>query len=116
MENGTLYTIDVKDKVLGRVASEVASILRGKNSPEFKPHVAPNIKVKILNIKEIKLTGNKAKQKTYKRYSGYPGGLKILKFEKEFGKNPQKVFLKTVEGMLARTKIRKPMLKNLIFE
>lgn len=116
MENKTLHTIDVKNKVLGRVASEVASILRGKNSPEFQPHIAPDVKVKILNVEEIKLTGNKVKQKTYKRYSGYPGGLKILKFEKEFEKNPQKIFQKAVEGMLARTRIRKQMLKNLIFE
>ncbi|MFC1625398.1 50S ribosomal protein L13 [Patescibacteria group bacterium] len=111
-----MITIDVKNKILGRVASEVAAILRGKNSPDFKPNMAPKIKVKILNVDKIKLTGNKLKEKVYKRYSGYPGGQKIVSFESQFKKDPGKVFKKTVERMLPNNKLRKPMLKNLIFE
>lgn len=110
------YTIDAENKSLGRVASQSALILRGKNSPDFKPNVVSDVKLKILNITEIKLTGNKMKEKTYKRYSGYPGGLKDVKFEVLFKKNPARLFRKVVEGMLPKNRLRKKMLKNLIIE
>jgi len=107
------YSIDVKDKILGRVATEVAVILRGKNTPAFKPNVAPKVKVKILNADKIRLTGKKREEKTYKRYSGYPGGLKIIKFEDMFKKDPEKVFRITVKGMLPKNKLRDPRLSHL---
>lgn len=110
------YTIDVKDKPLGRVASQAAIFLRGKNLTNFKPNVVPAVKVNITNLSEIKLTGNKFKDKTYQRYSGYPGGLKTETFKSAFGKNPKKVFIKAVENMLPKNRLRKEMLKNLMFE
>ncbi len=109
-------TIDAKDKSFGRVASEAAINLRGKNSPDFKPNVAPEVKVKITNLSKIKLTGNKMKDKTYKRYSGYPGGLKTIKFKDEFEKRPEQVFTKSVERMLPKNKLKKIIIKNLVFE
>ncbi len=110
------YTIDAENRSLGRVASEAAVLLRGKNSPDFKPNAVPDVKVKILNLKKIKLTGNKMKEKTYKRYSGYPGGLKTIKYGEEFIKRPEKTFTKTVERMLPKNKLKKIFLKNLVFE
>ena len=110
------YEINVGNKSLGRVASEIASILRGKNSVDFKPNIAPKVQVKILNLSKIKLTGNKMKEKNYKRYSGYPGGLKTISFESMFTKDPEETFRKVVRGMLPNNKLRKEMLKNLVFE
>jgi large subunit ribosomal protein L13 len=108
--------LDAKNKSLGRVASETAILLRGKNLPDFKPNAVPQIKVKILNLSKIKLTGKKWDEKTYKRYSGYPGGLKIRSYQSLFEKDPEEAFRKTVRGMLPKNKLRKIMLRNLIFE
>ncbi|MBU1091433.1 50S ribosomal protein L13 [Patescibacteria group bacterium] len=110
------YTIDVKNKALGRVASQVALILRGKNKADFKPNVVPKIRVKILNVSKIKLTGNKMKNKEYQRYSGYPGGLKTIPFQKMFESDPNKTFIKVVQGMLPKNKLNKKLLNNLSFE
>lgn len=110
-----IYKIDAENRPVGRVASHTANILRGKNKPDFRPNVIPNIKVEITNVTKIKLTGNKMDQKNYVRYSGYPGGLKTIKFESLFTKDPQKTFRKIVEGMLPKNKLKKKLLKNLIF-
>jgi large subunit ribosomal protein L13 len=109
------YEINAKDKSLGRVASQVAILLRGKNLPEFKFNVVPPIKAKILNVDKIKLTGAKFHSKTYKRYSGYAGGLKTVKFETMFKKDPQRIFRKVLEGMLPKNRLRKQIIKNLVF-
>jgi large subunit ribosomal protein L13 len=108
--------VDVKNKPLGRAASIVAALLRGKNQPNFRPNVAPDIKVTVVNVAEIKLSGKKAEQKQYKRYSGYPGGLKIIALKTVFKKNPGEVFRKTVWGMLPKNKLRSRMIKNLIIK
>lgn len=110
------YIIDVKDKSLGRTASEVAVMLRGKSLPDFQPNIAPKIQVKIKNVDKLKFTGNKFLKKEYKRYSGYPGGLKSIKFSEVYQKTPEKAFKKAVEGMLPKNKLRKKFLENLIFE
>ncbi|MCF7835844.1 MAG: 50S ribosomal protein L13 [Candidatus Marinimicrobia bacterium] len=110
------YTIDAKNKVLGRVASQVALILRGKNNASFKPNVVPDIRVKILNVSKVKITGNKMKDKNYQRYSGYPGGLKNIPFHKMFEKSPAKTFTKVVEGMLPKNKLNKKLISNMSFE
>jgi len=114
MDNG--YTIDVKNKVLGRIASHVALLLRGKNKASFKPNIIPQIHVKILNVSKVKLTGSKMKDKKYLRYSGYPGGLKTISFQKMFEDDPVKVFTKVVRGMLPKNKLNKKLLNNLSFE
>ncbi|PIS13358.1 MAG: 50S ribosomal protein L13 [Candidatus Tagabacteria bacterium CG09_land_8_20_14_0_10_41_14] len=110
------YTIDAANKALGRVASEAAVILRGKNSPDFKPNVAPKNKVTIINASKVKMTGDKLKAKTYKRYSGYPGGLKEVSAQAIFEKNPKQFFRHTINGMLPKNKLRREMLKNLKIE
>ena len=109
-------TFDVKNKVLGRAASEVAAILRGKRRVDFTANRVPQIKVIIKNAGEVKVTGNKMQDKKYKRFSGYPSGLKETPMKKLFAHSPQKVFKKTVRGMLPNNKLRKEYLKNLSFE
>ncbi len=110
------YEIDAANRSIGRVATEVAIILRGKNTPAFQPNIAPEVKVKVTNISKVKLTGNKMREKTYKTYSGYPGGQKTIPFEKMFDKDPEKTFKKVVRGMLPANRLRKEMLKNLSVE
>ena len=113
MEHKT-YTIDAKGRSLGRVASEVAAILRGKNSASFQPNKMPENKVVIENINEIKLTGKKMEQKVYKSHSGYPGSLKKTKVKRVIEKKGMKhVFEEAVTGMLPDNRLRKEMLKNL---
>ena len=110
------YEINAENRSLGRVATEAVLFLRGKNTPEFQPNIAPKVKVKVMNISKVKLTGNKLKEKSYKRYSGYPGGLKIVSFQKMFDRDPEETFKKVVRGMLPANRLRKEMLKNLTVE
>lgn len=111
------YTIDVKEKSLGRAAAEVAGILRGKNNPDFIYNRTPDIRVNIVNISKLKVTGKKLIQKEYKSYSGYPGGLKKKKMKDVIEKKGNGyIFKKAVEGMLPRNKLRKKMIKNLVIK
>jgi len=109
------YKIDAKNKSLGRVASEAAKALRGKNEADFKDNVAPDIKVMVSNVNDLKITGLKMDQKIYKRYSGYPGGLKEMVMSKVVEKKGKAyIFEKAVKGMLPKNKLQKQMMKNLI--
>ncbi|MBI2627938.1 MAG: 50S ribosomal protein L13 [Candidatus Niyogibacteria bacterium] len=112
----TEHEIDVKGKSLGRAASEAAAILRGKNRPDFVPHLAPKIKLKILNVNGINIKEAKKEKKFYKRYSGYPSGLKEIKMKDVLVKDSREVFRKAVWGMLPKNKLRSEMIKNLLFE
>ena len=106
--------LDVKGKTLGRAASEVAAILRGKTEPTFESNKIPDIKLVVLNVEDLKTTGNKANVKTYKSYSGYPGGLKTMSFARAKEKGGMaKIFRTAVDGMLCKNKLKKQMLKNL---
>jgi len=107
------YKIDAKNKTLGRLATEIAVILRGKNKPDFLPHKLSNNKVIVFNVKEIKISGNKLKNKKYYRHSGYPGGIKEENYETIFSKNPCEPLKRAVYGMLPTNKLRPKMLKNL---
>ncbi|MEK7122107.1 MAG: 50S ribosomal protein L13 [Patescibacteria group bacterium] len=109
------YKIDVKGKSLGRAASEAAAILRGKNRPDFVPHLAPEIKLKILNAGEINIREEKKEKKVYKRYSGYPSGLKEIRMKDILAKDSREVFRKAVWGMLPKNKLRSKLIKNLLF-
>jgi large subunit ribosomal protein L13 len=109
------FVINAKGKALGRVASETAAALRGKNLISYQPNSVPKRLVRVLNISEIRLTGGKWKQKKYKKHSGYPGGLKTKSYEDLFKKNPKQAFRQTVLGMLPKNKLRKQAIKNLIF-
>jgi large subunit ribosomal protein L13 len=94
--------IDAEDKVLGRVATQAAHILRGKHKPQYTPHVDTGDFVVIINADKIRLTGNKAAQKTYYRHSGYPGGLKAESFERAMERHPERVIEHAVKGMLPK--------------
>lgn len=111
------YILDAKDKVLGRVASEAAAILRGKKTSEFAANIVADVKLKVVNVDKIKITGKKLSQKEYKNYSGYPGGLKITVMDKILQKKGMGyIFKKAVLGMLPKNKLQKQIMKNLIIK
>lgn len=94
------YLIDAEGKTLGRLASLVANILRGKHKPQFTPHIDTGDFVIILNAEKIRVSGKKETDKKYYRHSGYPGGLKITTFKEMMAKNPTQAIEKAVKGML----------------
>jgi large subunit ribosomal protein L13 len=115
MERNT-HTIDATGKVLGRLATEVAVLLRGKQKAEFVPYKDMGDFVVIKNIDKIKITGKKLEQKKYYSHSGYPGALKTVVMGKLFEKSPAEVFQRTVAGMLPHNKLKSEQIKRLKFE
>lgn len=107
------YTLDAKGKVLGRLATEIAVLLRGKNTPNFLPRITPENIVKVANTDLIKFTGKKLKQKFYRHHSGYPGGLKSAKLEDLFAKDSRLVLKQAVYGMFPKNRTRDKTIKNL---
>lgn len=107
------YLVDAKDEVLGRLASRVATILRAKDTVEFTPHQDSMRGVVVINASQIKVTGKKLKQKTYPRYSGYPGGFKEETLENLLKKKPEEVIRHAVKGMLPKTKLSDMIIKRL---
>lgn len=107
------FVVDVEGKVLGRAASEVAKILRGKHKPEFTPHVDTGDYVIVLNADKIVLTGNKLDQKLYRRHSGWIGGLKETKARHFIAEKPEKAFELAVKRMLPKNKLGRQMIKKL---
>lgn len=107
------YLVDVKGKTLGKTATKIADILRGKNKPIFSPHVDCGDFVVVINANQIKLTGNKWLKKEYYSHSRYPGGLKKVRAEELLEKKPYKVFEKAVAGMIPKNKLNKEILKKL---
>ena len=99
------YVIDAEGKVLGRLATEVANILRGKNKPFFAPHVDCGDFVIIVNADKVVLTGKKLDQKVYKTFSGYPGGLKEVTYRHTMEEKPEKMVYKAVKGMVPHNKL-----------
>jgi large subunit ribosomal protein L13 len=110
------HTIDATDKSLGRLAAEIAKLLRGKHKPDFAPYRDMGDFVVVKNVEKIKITGKKLKQKVYYRHSGYPGGLKQIPMGRLFKENPGEVLKKAVWGMLPKNKLRKKMIKRLKFQ
>ncbi len=107
------YVVDAKGKNLGRMASEIASILRGKNKPIFTPHADTGDFVIVINASDIVLTGNKLEQKMYRYHTGYPGGLKEIKYRDMVAKKPEKVIELAVKGMLPKNSLGRAMYKKL---
>ena len=106
--------IDAEDVVLGRLASKVAMILRGKHKPIYTPHIDCGDHVVVVNAERIALTGNKRKDKTYHWHSGYPGGIKARTADKILGgDHPERVIVKAVERMVPRTPLGRAMMKKL---
>jgi large subunit ribosomal protein L13 len=110
------YIIDAKGKKLGRLASEIAIILQGKNKPSYDPRLEGEDKVIVKNVKDIVLTGNKFKTKVYYRHTGPLGHLKEKKFEEIFKKNPEWVLKHAVRLMLPKNRLTSKRLKRLIIE
>lgn len=107
------YTLDATDQSLGRLASKIAILLRGKENPNYQPNVLPKTKVIVSNVKNLKVTGKKLEQKIYYHYSGYPGGLKERNMGKMFDKKPEWVLRMAIYRMLARNRLRDKIIKNL---
>ncbi len=107
------YEIDAEGKVLGRLASEVATILMGKNKPIYTPHVDTGDFVIIINADKIKLTGNKINQLNHTYHTGYPGGLKEVPYKRLMEEKPERIIELAVKGMLPKNKIGRQMITKL---
>jgi len=107
------YVADAEGKILGRFASEIAQILRGKRKPIYSPHLDVGDHVIVINASKIQVTGKKAEQKLYFRHSGYPGGLKATPFKDLLAKKPERVIEKAVWGMLPHNRLGRKMIKKL---
>ena len=105
--------IDAQGKTLGRLASEVASLLRGKHKPTFTPNVDTGDHVIVVNADKVVVTGNKAQDKLYYSYTGYPGGLRTVNFATLMQKKPDQAVYLAVKGMLPHNKLGRAMLKKL---
>ena len=105
--------VDAEGQTLGRMASKVAKLLRGKYKPNFTPHVDCGDNVIVINADKINLTGNKWQDKTYVRHTGYPGGQKTLSATEMFEKNPTRIVEKSVKGMLPKNKLGSALFRNL---
>ena len=107
------YLVDADSKVLGRMATEIANILRGKKKPIYTPSVDTGDFVIVVNAEKVALTGNKLADKIYYSHSGFPGGLKSITAGKLIEKKPEDVIRKAVKGMLPKNKLARHMLKKL---
>ncbi len=105
--------IDVKDKVLGRTATTIASILRGKHKPTFTPHADCGDFVVVINAEKVRLTGKKWTDKEYIHHSQFPGGLKVIKADKVVAKHPTRPVMDAVRRMLPRTNLGRALMKKL---
>ena len=107
------YVVDATDKVLGRLASQIALRLRGKHKPIFTPHVDTGDFIVIVNADKIRVTGNKANDKVYYRHTGYPGGIRQQTFKEMQAKHPGRALEKAVKGMLPKGPLGYAMIKKL---
>ena len=107
------YVVDAEGQTLGRFASQVATILRGKHKPEFSPAVDVGDFVIVVNAEKIQVTGRKMEEKKYYRYSGYPGGLREMTLAEQLERHPDRVIKAAVKGMLPRNRLGRRMLKKL---
>ena len=107
------YVVDASEYTLGRLASEVAKVLRGKNKPIFTPHIDTGDYVIVVNAEKIKVTGKKLDQKVYYRHSGYVGGIKETTLKEMLNKHPERVIEFAVKGMLPKGPLGRSMIKKL---
>lgn len=105
--------VDAEDMVLGRLAAQVAQILKGKNKPTYTPNVDVGDFVIVINADKIRLTGKKADEKTYYSHSGFPGGLKAVPFKRMLEKHPERIIEKAVKGMLPKNTLGRAMNRKL---
>jgi large subunit ribosomal protein L13 len=111
--NRNWFIVDAKDQVLGRLAAKVARVIRGKEKPIFSPNADTGDFVIVINAEKVQLTGKRETQKTYFRYSGYPGGAKVKSYLELKNKNPQFIIEHAVKGMLPKNRLGKKLIKKL---
>ena len=107
------FLVDATDKTLGRLATEIAVILRGKNKPSFTPHLDTGDFVIVVNVEKIEVTGKKSSQKLYRRHSGRPGGMKVEKFETLQERIPERIIEQAVKGMLPHNSLGRQQFRKL---
>ena len=107
------WVVDADSRVLGRVASEVAKIIRGKHKPSFTPHIDCGDNVIVINAEKIRMTGDKMNSKEYISHSGYPGGQRRLSPKQMMAKKPERIFEYAVRGMLPKNRLGRQLFKNL---
>ena len=107
------YLVDAEGQTLGRLATEIARILRGKNKPQYTPHVDTGDFVVVVNAEKVVVTGRKAEQKVYYRHTGYPGGLKETSYEVMLERKPTEILRKAVRGMMPKTRLGRQQLRKL---
>src|SRR5213076_2957124 len=107
------YVVDAAGKTLGRLATQIADTLRGKNKPEYTPHVDTGDFVVVVNAEKIAVTGNKLDDKIYHRHSGYPGGLRSRPLRDELARRPTEVLRKAVKGMMPRNRLSRAQITKL---
>lgn len=107
------YIVDAENEIVGRMCTKIATVLRGKHKPEYTPHVDTGDYVIVINAEKVRFTGNKMADKTYQRYSGYPGGQKERTAAETIAKKPQDVVENAVRGMLPKNKLGRAMFKKM---
>jgi large subunit ribosomal protein L13 len=107
------YVVDAANRPLGRLASEIAGVLRGKHHPEFSPHLSLGDHVVVVNADKVSVSGSKMDQKLYYRFSGYPGGLKVRSMRNVIEQDPARVVQLAVKRMLPSTRLGRRLMKNL---
>ncbi len=107
------YVIDAEGQTLGRQASEIARLLRGKNKPQYTPHVDVGDFVVVVNAHKIVVTGKKAEQKVYRRHSGYPGGMKETSYERMLERRPEEIVRRAVYGMMPKSRLARRQMRKL---
>ena len=107
------YVVDAEGQTLGRLATELARVLRGKNKPQYTPHVDTGDFVVVVNAERVVVTGRKAEQKLYRRHSGYPGGLKTTTYEQMLERKPTEILRRAVRGMMPKTRLARQQLRKL---
>ena len=107
------YLVDAENQTLGRLATEVAAVLRGKNNPSFTPHLDTGDFVVVVNAEKIRVSGNKSHQKLYRRHSGRPGGMKVETFEALQDRIPERIVEKAIKGMLPHNALGRQMYRKL---
>lgn len=107
------YVVDAESKTLGRLATQIADVLRGKNKPAYTPHVDTGDFVIVVNAEKVRVTGQKLDQKLYYRHSGYPGGLRSRSLREQLERRPEEVLRRAVRGMLPKNKLASAQLRKL---
>ena len=107
------YVVDADGQVLGRLATRVATVLRGKHKPTYTPNIDTGDHVIVINASKVALTGGKDEKKVYRRHSGYPGGLKTIKYGQQAERQPERVIVDAVRGMLPHNRLGRAMMKKL---